>query len=489
MPTTDTNKPCDFTIYGVLGDLSRRKLMPSLYQLERAGRLHPGTRIIGVARHELSREGFQARMQEALQTFVGRPLDDEATKRLLDRLHYVLVDLQAPEQYSRLAEIVDQQRRVLVNYFSVAASLFDDICRGLEQAALITPETRVVLEKPIGRDLGSSQEINDIVARVFAEDQVYRIDHYLGKETVMNLIALRFANSIFTTNWDHNTIDHVQITVAEEVGIEGRWGYFDKAGQLRDMVQNHLMQILTLVAMEPPVNLQADSLRNEKLKVLKALRPITVESMDDKVVRGQYGSGFIEGRPVRGYLEEEGGDPNSTTETFVAIRVDIDNWRWADVPFYLRTGKAMATKRSEVVIIFKRLPHNIFADSYRNLPPNKLIIRLQPDEGVEVEMLNKIPGIGEGVRLQRTMLDLSFCEAFSGERIADAYERLILEIMQGNQALFIHRDEVELSWTWIDSIQNAWARSSEAPKKYPAGSWGPVASVALLARDDREWED
>ncbi|HFC47159.1 MAG TPA: glucose-6-phosphate dehydrogenase, partial [Dissulfuribacter thermophilus] len=350
-------------------------------------------------------------------------------------------------------------------------------------------DTRVVLEKPIGKDLESSREINDMVARFFDEGQIYRIDHYLGKETVLNLIALRFANSIFTTNWDHNTIDHVQITVAEQVGIEGRWGYFDQSGQLRDMVQNHLMQILTLIAMEPPVTLDAESLRNEKLKVLKALRPITEDNVDEKVVRGQYGPGFVKGRPVPGYLEEEGANPESTTETFVAIRVDIDNWRWADVPFYLRTGKAMATKRSEVVISFKRLPHNIFASSYKSLPPNKLIIKLQPDEGVEIEMLNKVPGLGQGVRLQRTMLDLSFSDAFKGQRIADAYERLILEIMNGNQALFVHRDEVELSWKWIDSIHEAWEKSEERPKPYPAGSWGPVASVALLARDGREWEE
>jgi glucose-6-phosphate 1-dehydrogenase len=388
-----------------------------------------------------------------------------------------------------LLDVVDQERRVLVNYFSVSPSLFADICTGLDHARVIIPATRVVLEKPIGRDLVSSQEINDTVARVFCEEQVYRIDHYLGKETVMNLLALRFANSIFTTNWDHNTIDHVQITVAEEVGIEGRWDYFDKSGQLRDMVQNHLMQILTLVAMEPPVNLHGDSLRNEKLKVLKALRPITRDNVDDKVVRGQYGSGFLRGKAVPGYLEEEGGNPKSTTATFVAIRVDIDNWRWAGVPFYLRTGKSMAAKRSEVVINFKQLPHNISAESYRNLPPNKLVIRLQPDEGVEIEMLNKVPGIGKGVRLQRTMLDLSFCEAFADERIADAYERLILEVMNGNQALFIHRDEVERSWTWIDSIQDAWDCCNETPRSYPAGGWGPVASVALLARDGREWEE
>ncbi len=485
----NSSPPCDFTIFGVLGDLARRKLIPSLYQLDRAGLLHPETRIIGVARHEISRDEFVDTMARNLRTFVGESLDEEVAGRLLDRLLYVLVNLDRPGEYRSLAEVVDQEQRIMINYFSVGPFLFDDICRGLDHAGLITPTSRVVLEKPIGRDLQSSREINDIVARVFTEEQVYRIDHYLGKETVMNLLALRFANSIFTTNWDHNTIDHVQITVAEEVGIEGRWGYFDRSGQLRDMVQNHLMQILTLVAMEPPVNLRGDSLRNEKLKVLKALRPITVDNVDEKTVRGQYTAGFIKGRPVPGYLEEKGGNPHSTTETFVAIRVDIDNWRWADVPFYLRTGKAMATKRSEVVINFKRLPHNIFTDSYRKLPPNKLVIRLQPDEGVEIEMLNKIPGIGEGVRLQRTMLDLSFSEAFKEERIADAYERLILETMRGNQTLFIHRDEVELAWTWIDSIQNAWAQSSEPPKAYPAGSWGPVASVALLARDNREWEE
>ena len=486
---SDSLQACDFTIFGVLGDLSRRKLLPSLYQLDRAELLHQETRIIGVARHEITQEEFVSQMRDALETFVKEPLEANVMERLLSRLHYVLINLDVPDEYVRLREVLDQENRVFISYFSVAPFLFDDICTGLDHAGVITPTARVVLEKPIGRDLASSREINDTVARFFNEDQIYRIDHYLGKETVMNLIALRFANSIFTTNWDHNTIDHVQITVAEEVGIEGRWGYFDKAGQLRDMVQNHLMQILTLVAMEPPVNLHGDSLRNEKLKVLKALRPITIENVDEKVVRGQYGPGFIKGRPVPGYLEEEGGNPESTTETFVAIRVDIDNWRWADVPFYLRTGKAMATKRSEVVINFKKLPHNIFSESYRSLPPNKLIIKLQPDEGVEIEMLNKVPGIGQGVRLQRTMLDLSFSDAFKGERIADAYERLLLEITRGNQALFVHRDEVERSWQWIDSIQEAWRQSNEPPKPYPAGSWGPVGSVALLARDGREWEE
>ncbi len=482
-------RSCDFIIFGIMGDLAQRKLLPSLYQLEKSGMLNYDTRIIGVARHELDQGAFQEEMRKKLEKFVEEPLDGKAEEQLLARMHYVLINLDRPEQYNRLCRVTNQQCRVMVNYFSVAPSLFGDICTGLDHSGLITPETRVVLEKPIGRNLATSRQINDLVAKFFHENQVYRIDHYLGKETVMNLLALRFANSIFTTNWDHNTIDHVQITVAEQVGIEGRWGYFDKSGQLRDMVQNHLMQILTLVAMEPPVNLHDDSLRGEKLKVLKALRPITTKNIERRVVRGQYSPGFIRGKPVPGYLEEAGGNPISSTETFVAIRLDIDNWRWAGVPFYLRTGKAMATKRSEVVINYKQLPHNIFTDSYRCLPANKLVIRLQPDEGVEIEMLNKVPGIGDGIHLQRTMLDLSFSEAFKKERVAGAYERLILDVMQGSQALFIHRDEIEHSWTWIDSIQEAWEKSSEPPKQYPAGTWGPVASVALLARDGREWEE
>ncbi len=486
---TMDKKACDFAIFGVLGDLSRRKLIPSLYQLDKVGLLDDETRIIGVARHELSQDDFVTKMRNSLETFVREELDPEVVERLLARLHYVLINLDVPEEYSRLREVADQDKRVLVNYFSVAPSLFDDICKGLAHADIVCSETRVVLEKPIGRDLATSQEINDTVAQVFTEEQVYRIDHYLGKETVMNLLALRFANSIFTTNWDSNTIDHVQITVAEEVGIEGRFGYFDDSGQLRDMVQNHLMQILTLVAMEPPVNMDGDSIRNEKLKVLKALRPITVETIDEKTVRGQYSAGFIKGSSVPGYLEEEGGNPHSDTESFVALRVDIDNWRWADVPFYLRTGKRLTTKRSEVVIYFKRLPHNIFKDSYLKLPRNKLVIRLQPDEGVEIEMMNKEPGIGKGIKLQKTLLDLSFSDAFNSERVADAYERLILETMIGNQSLFIRRDEVEMSWKWIDSIHKAWENSNEPPKQYPAGAWGPVASVALLARDGREWEE
>jgi len=482
-------KPCDFVLFGTLGDLSRRKLLPSLYQLEKAELIASETTIIGVARGESTDEQYIALARESLEKFMKESIEGSVWERFARRLRYVDVDLTQTDQYSRLRDKVDQAQRETVNYFAVAPSLFGAICQGLSAAGLATKQSRVVLEKPIGKDLASSRVINDAVGAFFHEEQVYRIDHYLGKETVLNLLALRFANSIFTTNWDHNTIDHVQITVAEEVGIEGRWGYFDQSGQLRDMVQNHLLQILTLVAMEPPTALDGDSVRTEKLKVLKALRPITLDNVHEKTVRGQYTTGFLKGGPVPGYLEEEGGNPRSNTETFAALRVDIDNWRWADVPFYLRTGKRMTTKRSEVAIHFKSLPHNIFKGSYKKLPSNRLIIRLQPNEGVEIEVMNKVPGLGKGIHLQQTMLDLSFTETFRNERIPDAYERLLLEAMRGNHILFIRRDEVEQAWTWIDSIQDAWASQNEAPKPYAAGTWGPVASISLLARDGREWDE
>ena len=479
---------CDLVIFGVLGDLARRKLIPSLYQLEKAGLIESGTRIIGVARHVLSDVEFLAGVSESLDAFVKEGLDLQVTERLLRRFSYVLIDLTHYQEYRRLEGVADGERRSTVNYLAVPPSLFGDICLGLEGAGLVTPATRVVIEKPIGHDLESSRVINDAVASVFNEDQVYRIDHYLGKETVLNLLALRFANSIFASSWDHSTIDHVQITVEEAVGIEGRWGYFDKSGQLRDMVQNHLLQILSLVAMDPPADLHAESIRNEKLKVLKALRPITAENANLRTVRGQYAAGLREGATMPGYLEEKDGDPRSTTETFVALRVDIDNWRWAGVPFYLRTGKRMAGKRTEVVVSFRRVPHNIF-ESNGDLPPNRLIIRLQPDEGVEVEVLNKVPGIGRGIDLQNTVLDLAFSEAFKGTRIAYAYERLLLEAMEGSQALFVRRDEVEQSWKWIDTIQEAWASLGESPASYPAGSRGPASAADLMARDGREWEE
>ncbi|PKM11723.1 MAG: glucose-6-phosphate dehydrogenase [Gammaproteobacteria bacterium HGW-Gammaproteobacteria-3] len=489
MKTTKTYKPCDLVIYGALGDLSKRKLLISLYRLEKAGLLEADTRIIGVDRHAHDNAGFIEIAHKSLQAFLNDDIDTEVWQRMAARLAYLKIDLTQPEQYQQLYTVTDAKTRVMVNYFAVTPFLFKNICQGLDQSGILNGDARMVMEKPIGHDLKSSQEINDEVAKTFTEDQVFRIDHYLGKETVLNLLALRFANSIFTTNWNHNTIDHVQITVGEDIGIEGRWEYFDKTGQLRDMVQNHLLQILTFIAMEPPVNLEAESIHNEKIKVLKALRPITFNNVAEKTVRGQYTAGYLKGQAVPGYLEEDGADTQSTTESFVAIRADIDNWRWAGVPFYLRTGKRMGYKRTEIVINFKQLPHNIFSDSFPDLPPNKLIIHLQPNEGMEVEILNKVPGIDEHIKLQQTKLDLSFFETFTQNRIFGGYEKLMLEALRGNPTLFISRAEIEQAWTWVDSIQDAWRHTNEKPKPYPSGSWGPVASVALLARDGRAWEE
>lgn len=483
-------EPCDFVLIGTKGDLARRKLLPSMYQLEKIGLMHSGTKIIGVARYEHTLEEFIEQVWENLTTFVDEDICLETWARMKAKLDYVQIDLKDMDSYAALQTHVNVQR-TMVCYLATPPSIYGDICRGLNAAKVIDESVRVVLEKPIGHDLETSKVINDQVAEFFNENQIYRIDHYLGKETVLNLIALRFANSIFTTNWDHNSIDHVQITVAESVGIEGRWGYFDEAGQMRDMVQNHLLQILTLIAMEPPASLDADSIRDEKLKVLKALRPINTENVRQNTVRGQYTNGFVKGDEVPGYLEEDGANQSSKTETFVALKVELDNWRWAGVPFYLRTGKRMPNKVSEVVIYFKRQPHNLFKDSFSKLPSNKLTIRLQPDEGVQITVMNKVPGLGgeNAMNLQKSKLNLSFSEEFENEHIPDAYEKLLLEVMLGDQSLFVRRDEVEQAWNWVDGILDAWNTTNEEPYGYPAGSWGPTASIAMLAREDRGWYD
>lgn len=489
MIVTSIAQACDLVIFGAKGDLARRKLLPSLYHLEKAGSIHSETRIIGVGRAEWDVKTYTKVVREALETFMKEPIDDRLWRTLSARLDFCNLDVNETELFSRLAEKLDQQDRVNVNYFAMPPTTFGAICKGLGEAKLNSETSRVVMEKPLGTDLLSSQVINNQVAEYFNESQVYRIDHYLGKETVLNLLALRFANSLFAYNWDNRTIDHVQITVAEEVGIEGRWGYFDKAGQMRDMIQSHLLQILTMIAMSPPSDLTTDRIRDEKVKVLRSLRPIDHSNVRDTTVRGQYTGGFVQGRKVPGYLEEEGENKNSLTETFVSIRVDIDNWRWAGVPFYLRTGKRLPTKCSEVVVYFKNPALNLFRKSYQQLPQNKLTIRLQPDEGMDIRILNKVPGLHHKHRLQTTKLDLSFTETFNQEHLVDAYERLLLETMRGIQALFVRRDEVEEAWKWVDSIIEAWEVDNDAPKPYQAGTWGPVASVAMITRDGRSWNE
>lgn len=368
MKITEQQAASEIVLFGVLGDLSRRKLLPALIQLENEGLIHPDSRIVGVARQDVDVDGFVALVKESLDTFVKEDIAASVVETFLSRLTYQQLDFKDTDSYKSLASLLASGNETRVYYFSTPPAIYGDITEGLKQSGLITANDRVVMEKPIGHCLESSKVINDQVSRYFNESQIYRIDHYLGKETVLNLLALRFANSLFTTNWDRNCIDHVQITVAESVGIEGRWGFYDEAGQMRDMVQNHLLQILSLLAMEPPADLGADSIRDEKLKVIKALVPITVQNVKEKTVRGQYTDGFLNGNPVPGYLNEDDANENSATETFVAIKAEIDNWRWSGVPFYLRTGKRMPAKHSEIVVHFKPQPHNIFKDTFADLP-------------------------------------------------------------------------------------------------------------------------
>ncbi|TCT08177.1 glucose-6-phosphate dehydrogenase [Aquabacter spiritensis] len=479
--------PFDIVVFGATGDLARRKLLPALYERAVAGQMPPETRIIGVSRRPMARDEFRAFTREAVEQS-SAAIDDDALARFLTQIDYVAVDAASEEGWGDLCErLAPGEDRVRVFYLAVGPDLFDDICARIGAGGLVTPRTRVVVEKPVGKNLDSARAVNAAVGRVFREEAVFRIDHYLGKETVQNLMALRFANALFEPVWNHAHIDHVQITVAESLGVAGRAGYYDTAGALRDMVQNHMLQLLCLVAMEPPVTMDADAVRDEKLKVLKALEPIDERNATALTVRGQYRAGASAGGAVPGYQDELGAGPPSGTETFVAIKAEIGNWRWAGVPFYLRTGKRLASRVSEIVIAFKPIPHSVFDGTAGPIDANRLVIRLQPDEGVKLWLMIKDPGPG-GMRLQHVPLDMSFAEAF-GVRNVDAYERLIMDVVRGNQTLFMRRDEVEAAWRWIDPILEAWRGSREPPKPYTAGTWGPSAAIALIERDGRTWMD
>lgn len=479
--------PCDLILFGALGDLSCRKLFPALYQLERAHLLHANTRIISCARDALTLTDFTGLMKSKMQTFIGEALEELVWSRLVDRMTYCQIDLTQSADFTKIIDYVNPQERIPISYFAIPPSLYAQTCQGLSSIGLTTQPSRVVLEKPIGHDLSSSIAINNEVAHFFAENQIYRIDHYLGKETVLNLLVLRFANAIFSSNWDHKAIDKVEITVAEEVGVEGRWAYYDKSGQVRDMLQNHLLQILSLLAMEPPMSLDAECIRSEKLKVLKSLRPISDVQVHANTVRAQYVRNVSKGQQLPGYLDEDGAHKESTTETFVAIKAYIDNWRWSGVPFYLLTGKRLSKKQSEVVIYFKPQPYNIFKQLKQELSANQLIIRLQPDEGVEFRMMNKVPGLSESMQLRDSKLNLNFNHLFNSQRIADAYERLLLEVMLGNQYLFVSREEVEQAWHWIDEIKHAWERQDTPLYTYPSGTWGPLEVIRLYNGKAHVW--
>jgi glucose-6-phosphate 1-dehydrogenase len=485
---TDSKYPCDFILFGTLGDLSCRKLLPALYQLEGAQLLHPQTQIIGCGREELSLTAYLDLIKKKVQSFLTGTIDEEIWQRLIARMSYCSLDFTDPEAYQKLTDYVKSSRHVTISYFAIPPALYAATCRGLSVLGLTKQPSRVVLEKPIGQDLKSSQAIHDEVARYFAEDQIYRIDHYLGKETVLNLLVLRFANSIFSSNWDHRVIDKVEITLAEEIGVEGRWDYYDKSGQVRDMLQNHVLQILSLVAMDPPLSLASEDIRSEKLKVLKSLRPINESNVGTHTVRAQYATHLNHEKAIPGYLDEDGANPASDTETFVAIKAYIDNWRWSGVPFYLLTGKRLAKKQSEVVIYFKHQLHNIFQQFTEKLPPNQLIIRLQPDEGLETHIMSKVPGLGVGMKLQESKLDLNFSAASNTPRIIDAYERLLLEVMLGNQYLFVSREEIEQAWKWIDGIKSSWDVNRSPLYSYHSGTWGPAEVVTLFDGQAHIWD-
>ncbi len=475
-------------VFGATGDLARRKLLPALFHRDSAGQLPDAAAIIGASRARLSTEAYAAMARQAILDHVPESERTEAQlERFLARLSYVMAEADSDSGWEALTEALTPYRDwVNVFYLATGPALFGPICERLGRFGLAHGNARVVVEKPIGKNLDSARRLNDAIGQVFPEERVYRIDHYLGKEAVQNLMALRFANGLFEPLWNAAHIDHVQITVAESLGVEGRAGYYDTAGALRDMVQNHILQLLCLVAMEPPARLDANAVRDEKLKVLRALKPVGDALSTQHVVRGQYRAGASAGGAVPGYLDELGADL-STTETFVALKAEILNWRWAGVPFYLRTGKRLAERVSEIVVAFRPIPHSVFDESAGPLAANRLVIRLQPDEGVKLWLMIKDPGPG-GMRLREVPLDVSFASVF-GVRNPDAYERLVLDVVRGNQTLFMRRDEVEAAWTWIDPILDAWSSSTEVPKPYTAGTWGPSAAVALIERDGRTWLD
>ncbi|MDR7100173.1 glucose-6-phosphate 1-dehydrogenase [Lysobacter niabensis] len=478
----------DLVIFGGSGDLALRKLLPALFHRYRDGQIVDGTRIVGVARDDRSDADYREQVRAALAASMQQDDADNsggaALAGFLQLLSYQHLDLAGDTGWEEFAQAMRRARRVRVFYLAVAPDLFAQAANRLAAWDLVDADTRVVVEKPIGTDSASADAINDALGRVFAERQIFRIDHYLGKETVQNLTALRFGNALFEPLWRAQHIDHVQITVGETIGVEGRAPYYDRAGALRDMVQNHLLQLLCLVAMEPPTSLDADAIRDEKLKVLRALRPIDAGNAAQLVVRGQYRDGAAEGRAVRGYAEELGR--SSRTETFVALKAEVRSWRWAGVPFYLRTGKRLPARVSEIVVTFRPVPHSIF-EGVSELAPNRLVLRLQPDESVTMWLMNKVPGPG-GLRLRHVPMDLSFAETFGG-RQADAYERLLMDVVRGNPMLFMRRDEVEAAWKWIDPIRAAWEVGNDAPKPYTAGTWGPSAAVALIERDGRTWHE
>jgi glucose-6-phosphate 1-dehydrogenase len=485
MSDPNINRSATLLLFGATGDLAKRMLLPSLYALHSDSLIGNDLRIFCTARSVLTDDEYRTMARAALEEFL--PEDRKVEGRIdafLNRLHYQPLDASQTDGFEILATRIGDISGGLSIFLSTAPSLFEATIKGLHKAGLAGANVRIGLEKPLGNNLESSRHINDAVNAVFPENQTFRIDHYLGKETVQNLMALRFGNVLFEPLWNAAAIEHVQITVSETVGLEGRAGFYNETGALRDMLQNHMLQLLALTAMEPPANFDATAIRDEKVKVLRALRPVA----DGDVVTGQYGDGAVKGAAVVSY-DRDLGSP-SDTETFVALKTYIDNWRWQGVPFYLRTGKRLAERRSEIVIQFKSVPHNIFRERSGKLDANTLIIRLQPEEYVRLMVMAKEPGLDRGgVVLREVPLDLSLTTAFAGSRRRIAYERLLLDLIEGDQTLFVRRDEVEAQWTWVDAIRALWDKTGLKPKNYASGNWGPSAAIALTEREGATWHE
>ncbi|WP_374121833.1 glucose-6-phosphate dehydrogenase [Paraburkholderia phenoliruptrix] len=472
-----------FVLFGGTGDLSMRKILPALYEAHRAGMLTASGKIVAVARHEDDRASYLQWVNEHVKARVAKNgLDESAWATFIDRIEYVKLDLGCAEDFVKLRDALQDLAGTRVFYLATGPSLFVPICRALASVGL-NENARIVLEKPLGYDLRSSNAINDAVGEIFAEEQIYRIDHYLGKEPVQNLLALRFGNALFEPLWRREWVESIQITIAEELGVEARGDFYDNTGALRDMVQNHLLQLLSIVAMEPPHSMDSDSVRDEKLRVLRALKPIDPRDISKVAVRGQYHAGVIRGTAVPAYATEHGVKPDSATETFVALKVEIENWRWAGVPFFLRTGKRLADRVAEIVVNFRAVPHSALGASALRAGANRLVIRLQPNETIRLYCLAKKPG--EGMNLSSVHLDLAFDQFFK-EGQMEAYQRLLLDVINGRLALFVRRDEQEAAWKWVEPILNDWAASGK-PKPYAAGTWGPTAASAMLAQHGTCW--
>ena len=479
----------DLVLFGGTGDLAWRKLMPALFQAFRHGTLPQGGRIIGVGRDDLSAEQYRALIRARFDgvDLAKRPSDGEF-ERFAALLDFVRMDLSKPEDYAKLADTLAQRHAdTVVMYVATAPTLFTTVCEQLAAAGLNTPTTRIVLEKPLGHDLASNRAINDTVRQVFGEKHVFRIDHYLGKPAVQNLFALRFGNALFEPLWRREHIANIQITIAEDIGVEKRGSFYENTGALRDMVQNHALQLLCAIGMEPPINSHADAIRDEKLKVLRSLTPWTPETLKQDVIRGQYSAGNIGGAAVPAYRAEPGVQPQSHTETFVALRTEIANWRWAGVPFYIRTGKRLAGRDARIVVNFRPTPHAIFNSNIG--VANRLVINLQPKDGLELHLLAQ----GQDNRrnsqtLAPVQLDLDFDKRFGSERVG-AYERLLLDVIDGRLNLFVRSDEQEEAWRWVEPILEHWKNDLQGPRIYAAGTWGPSASSAMIARDGFCWSE